>query len=187
MIFRRRTVLALAAAPLSIQFFTSCSSDLYNIYHQNTLRRPFIAFFGRQGPPNALGHAFIGTGVSLDGELDVYERFFGVFSKHDGVSTAVKSRFTRTSGQINAPWKNAKWDTEIRRPINEAQRVVVLSRFDKWEMATPQYSLLANEGRNFNLLVDDIAASAGLILPVGADTTRPEKYIDALKAKNLAT
>lgn len=183
--FHRREVLVLGVAPLSSSFpLDTRAGDLYDDYINSTSKQPFVSFLGREGSPSSVGHAFVGVGVTLDATLYVYERFFGLYPASSGVLVAVKSLFTRTSGRLDVTWADVKWDTEFRRPIDDDQKAVVLSRFEKWTSVAPEYSLLANDGKNCNALVGDVAASVSLSVPSGAGTTRPWKYIEALKSAN---
>lgn len=180
----RRTFLALAAVPLWGGFQQSAfAADLYDLYLNSTSKEPFVAFLGREGSTSTVGHAFVGVGVRLDATLIVYERFYGLYPK-DGALAAVKSVFTPVSGKLDATWGDVYWDTELNQPIDASQKLKVLAQFDKWSSAAPQYSLVGNGGINCNGLVGDVARSVGMKVPDGSGTTRPWKFIKALKSAN---
>lgn len=183
MFFSRRTLLAFGVASLSGTLPTASHADLYDDYINSTSKQPFVAFLGRQATSSTIGHAFVAVGVRLDATLLVYERFFGLYPK-DGSLAAVKSVFGPTSGKLDATWEDVTWDTEFRRSISDSQRAQVLTQFGKWSSEAPQYSLTANGGLNCNGLVGDVARSLGMRVPEGAGTTRPWKFIEALKSSN---
>lgn len=180
MIINRRNVLILPAAAL----FSSVSrADLYDDYINSTSKQPFVAFLGRVATPSTVGHAFISLGVRLDANVLVYERFFGLYPR-DGSLAAVKSVFGPTSGKLDATWADVIWDTEFIQDVDDSQKTAALAQFEKWKSDAPEYSLTGNGGINCNGLVGDIARSLGLSVPNGAGTTRPWKFIEALKAAN---
>lgn len=184
MVVRRRMLLALGTAPLWGGFQpVARAEDLYDDYINSASKKPFVAFLGRQGTSSTIGHAFVGVGVSLDATLLVYERFYGLYPKN-GSLAAIKSVFSPISGKLDATWEDISWDTELNRPIKASQKVKVLAQFEKWSSAAPQYSLVANGGMNCNSLVSDVAQSLGMKVPDGGGSTRPWKFIEALKWAN---
>lgn len=180
MALHRRQFLAI---PGVLLFRSTARADLYDDYINSMSRQPFVAFLGREATPSTIGHAFVALGMSLDAGLIVYERFYGLYPK-DGVLAAVKSVFSPTSGKLDVTWADVSWDTEFRRDIDDDKKAIALTQFQKWGSDAPQYSLLGNSGLNCNGLVGDVATSLGLKVPNGAGTTRPWKFINALKAAN---
>lgn len=184
MILRRQMLLVLGSAPVwGFSQHVARAGDLYDDYLNSVSKQPFVAFLARHGTGSTVGHAFIGLGVRLDAGLEVYERFYGLYPK-DGSLAAVKSVFSPISGKLNATWDDVSWDAELNRSIDAAQKANVLARFNKWSSAAPQYSLLANGGMNCNTLVGEVAQSLGMQVPSGGGTTRPWKFIEALKSAN---
>lgn len=184
MIHRRRILQALVVTPFWVAHSTqSHASDIYDDYVNSVSKQPFVAFLGREANLSTVGHAFVGIGVQLDTTLLVYERLFGLYPK-DGTLAAVKSVFSSVSGKLDLSWSDIAWDTEIRRFIDDNQKAKVLSQFLKWSSDEPEYSLLSNSGINCNGLVGDVASSLDMKVPKGAGTTRPWKFIEALKLEN---
>lgn len=184
MVVRRQMLRTLGVAPLwGGLSLTAWAGDLYDDYINSTSKKPFIAFLGREGTGGTIGHAFVGLGVRLDANLVIYERFYGLYPK-DGSLAAIKSIFAPTSGKLDATWDDVSWDTELNRPIDTSQKSKVLAQFEKWNSTAPQYSLLANGGMNCNSLVGDVAHSLGMKVPAGGGSTRPWKFIEALKSAN---
>ncbi len=181
---RRRILLALGATPFCAgHSLSSRADDLYDDYINSTSKLPFVTFLGRQATLSTVGHAFVGVGVQLDATLLVYERFFGLYPK-DGSLAAVKSVFGPTSGKLDATWADVSWDTEFRRYMDDSQKALVLAQFLKWSSDSPDYSLVGNGGINCNGFVADVARSIGMKVPDDAGTTRPWKFIVALKSIN---
>jgi hypothetical protein len=177
MVSRRNICLALCAFP------TLARADLYDDYINSTSKQPFVSFQGRKATLDTIGHAFVGVGVQIDSGLRVYERFFGLYPK-DGVLAAIKSVFTPATGLLDQTWNDLAWDTQLIQSIDDSQKALVLAKFDEWTSSTPQYSLTANNSLNCNALVAAVAQSVGLKVPSGAGSTRPWKFIEALKALN---
>lgn len=155
--------------------------DLYEQYLNSTAKLPFVSFQGRKGALDTVGHAFVGIGVQIDAGLRIYERLYGLYPE-GGTIKAVKSIFTPVSGMLDQTWKDIRWDTDMIIPIDDSQRKSVLNQFQQWTGAAPDYSLLANDAMNCNALVSAVASSIGMKIPNGAGTTRPWKFIEALKA-----
>ena len=160
------------------------SDDLYDDYINSTSKQPFVAFLGRRGSSDSVGHAFVGVGVDLDAGLRVYLRLFGLYPKDDTTLGVIKSIFTPVSGKLDYTWKDVSWTTELRKSIDDGQLANVLAKFDEWSSDAPQYSLLANNAFNCSALVGQVAALVGLSVPAGAGSTRPWKYVEALRAAN---
>lgn len=184
MVTRRKALFTIGTAPL-LQFSASDAQpgDLYDDYINSTSKIPFVSFLGREGSLNSVGHAFIAVGVRLNATLIVYERFFGLYPEN-GSLAAVKSVFTPTSGKIDMTWADTSWDTEVNRTIDANQKTKVLAKFNEWNSAAPQYSLLAHGGLNCNGLIAEVARSIGMSAPPNAGSTRPWKYIKALEKLN---
>ena len=176
---RRHFCAGLLATPMLVR-----ADDLYDDYINSTSKQPFVAFLGRKGSSDSVGHAFVGVGVQIDAGLRVYERLFGLYSLNDTTLGVIKSIFTPVSGRLDYTWKDVSWDTELRRSIDDDQKKAVLAKFDEWSSAAPQYSLLANGAKNCSALAGAVAGSVGMSVPAGAGSTRPWKYIEALKAAN---
>lgn len=184
MVIQRRMFLALGTASWWGGFtIIARAGDLYDDYINSTSKQPFVAFLGRQGSSSTIGHAFVGVGVRLNATLLVYERFYGLYP-NNGALAAVKSVFSPVSGKLDASWDDVSWDAELSRSVDANQKVKVLAQFDKWSSAAPQYSLVANGGINCNGLIADVARNLNMNVPGGAGTTRPWKFIEALKAAN---
>ena len=177
MVSRRYFCLALCAAP------GLARADLYDDYINSKSRQAFVAFLGRKGSTATVGHAFVAVGVQIEAGLQIYERFFGLYPK-EGSLAAIKSIFTPTSGRIDYTWDDVAWDSQLRQSIDDDQKALVLAAFAKWSSDAPQYALLGNGAINCNGLVSEVARGAGLKVPGGAGTTRPWKFIEALKALN---
>lgn len=161
---------------------TAARADLYDDYINSKSKKPFVAFLGRKS--GTVGHAFTGVGTEIDSGLRVYERFFGLYPAEGGKLSAVKLVFSKTSGRIDHTWNDVSWDVQFRRDITPEQKEAVLAQFQKWSADTPQYSLLANDGKNCNAMVADVAKVVGLQAPAGAGTTFPWNYIEELKKLN---
>lgn len=158
-------------------------ADLYDDYINSSSKKPFVAFLGRRGSTDSIGHAFVGVGVQIDSGLRVYERLFGLYPK-DGVLAAIKSAFSKQAGQIDYQWKDLKWDSEVIKLIDDPTKQAVLKQFAKWSATAPEYSLTENGGVNCSGLVAAVAKLAGLSVPSGAGSTRPWKFIENLKSSN---
>lgn len=158
-------------------------ADLYDDYINSTSNRPFVSFQGRKGSVSTVGHAFVGVGVQLNATLRIYERFFGLYPDGDTLE-ALKSVFSPTSGRLDQTWSDITWDTELVKWVDDTQRKQVLTTFDDWSSSAPEYSLLGNGGLNCNGLLAEVATSVGLLVPDGAGTTRPWKFIEAIKSLN---
>jgi hypothetical protein len=158
-------------------------ADLYDDYMNSTSKQSFISFQGRKASIDSVGHAFVGVGIQLDASLRYYERLFGLYPS-GGVLVALKSAIRRTSGRLDLTWKDLAWDTEIIKQVDEETHNRVLATFDKWTDSAPQYSLLGNGALNCNGLLAEVAKDVGLIVPGGAGTTRPWKFIEAIKKEN---
>lgn len=180
----KRRQLLMAGVPLLWAVHRSVhAADLYQDYLNSTSRQPFVSFLGRQGSVSTVGHAFVGVGVRLDATLIVYERLFGLYPK-DGALAGLKSVFSPTSGKLDRDWADMAWDTELTRSIDATEKAKILAQFDKWKSSAPKYSLVGNGGANCNSLTGEVARSLGMKVPDSAGTTRPWKFIEALKAAN---
>ncbi len=181
---RRRQVVSLTAIPvLGAGSRIARAADLYEQYLNSPSKQPFVSFLGRQGSLSTVGHAFIGVGVRLDATLIVYERLFGLYPK-DGALAGLKSVFGPTSGKLDRDWADMSWDVELTRSIDLTAKAKVVAQLDKWKSDAPEYSLVGNGGANCNILVGDVARSLGMKVPQGAGSTRPWKFIEALKSAN---
>lgn len=176
---RRKVCLGLLALPLVAR-----ADDLYDDYINSTSKQPFVSFLARKASSDSVGHAFVGVGVDLEAGLRLYLRLFGLYPKDDSTLGVIKSIFTPTSGKLDYTWKDVSWTTEFRKSIDDTQQAAVLAKFDEWSSTAPQYSLLANNACNCSALAGQVAALVGLTAPSGAGSTRPWKYIEALKAAN---
>jgi len=174
---RRLLCVAMALTPVA------SIADLYDDYINSTSKHYFVAFLGRQGTTATIGHSFVGVGIQIDATLRIYERLFGLYPM-DGALAAVKSVFTKTAGKIDRTWDDITWDTELFMPIDETKRKLVLAKFQEWSGNAPKYALLGNGAINCSGLVAEVAKLTGLKVPDGAGTTRPWKYIEALKKAN---
>lgn len=167
----------------SVAYPSLARADLYDDYINSTSKYPFVSFLGRKGSSDSIGHAFVGAGIQIDSGLRVYERFFGLYPK-DGSLAAIKSIFSKVSGQLDQTWADLTWDTEMQVPILDIQKTLVMAKFEEWTDSAPKYSLIANGGMNCSGLVAQVAGLVGQIVPAGTGTTRPWKYIEALKNAN---
>lgn len=174
---RRLLCVAMALAPVT------SFADLYDDYINSTSKHYFVSFLARKGSTTTVGHSFVGVGIQINETLRVYERLFGLYPA-DGALAAVKSVFTKTSGKIDRTWDDMTWDTELFLSIDEAKRKLILAKFQEWSGNAPKYSLAGNGAINCSGLVAEVAKIAGLKVPSGAGTTRPWKYIEALKTAN---
>lgn len=174
---RRLLCVAIALTPVT------SIADLFNDYINSTSKHYFVSFLGREGTTATIGHSFVGVGIQIEATLRLYERLFGLYPK-DGTLAAVKSVFTKTSGKIDRTWDDITWDTELFIPIDEAKRNLVLAKFQEWSSNAPEYALLGNGAINCSGLVAEVAKLTGLKVPDGAGTTRPWRYIEALKKAN---
>lgn len=174
-----RRSLCIAMALIPVKSF----ADLFDDYINSTSKHYFVSFLGRKGTTATIGHSFVGIGIQIEATLRVYERLFGLYPR-DGALAAVKSVLTKTSGKIDQSWDDITWDTELFMPIDEAQRKLVLAKFQEWSSNAPKYALLGNGAINCSGLVAEVAKLIGLKVPDGAGTTRPWKYIESLKKAN---
>ncbi len=178
MLARRSVLLSIAGIPVIAR------ADLYDDYINSKSKQPFVAFLGRKGSTSTVGHSFVGTGVQIDSGLRVYERLFGLYPKDDSAIVGVKSAFSKTSGKLDYKWSDISWDTEIIRTVDEMTKKAVLAHFSAWSKDAPEFSVIANGGINCNVLTSLVAKTCSMKVPDGAGTTRPWKYIEALKDLN---
>lgn len=158
-------------------------ADFYDDYINSNSKQPFVSFLARKGSLSSVGHAFVGVGVQVDASLRYYERLFGLYPQGNALA-ALKSALSPTSGQLDLTWKDLAWDAEIFKPVDDETRQAVLATFNAWSSAAPQYSLLGNGALNCNGLLAQVANDVGLTVPEGADTTRPWKFIEAIRKAN---
>ncbi|BBB64247.1 hypothetical protein UNDKW_5974 (plasmid) [Undibacterium sp. KW1] len=147
----------------------------------STSKFPFVSFQGRKAAIDSVGHAFVGVGVQIEEGLRVYLHLFGLYPD-GGTLTAVKSVFTSVSGKLDEKWTDLVWDTDLIVTVDEDQFKLVLKEFDIWSESGPDYSLLNNDGINCSALAAAVAGSINMKVPDGAGSTRPWKFIEALKA-----
>ena len=121
--------------------------------------------------------------VDISSDLSITLRLFGLYPEGGSVYAA-KSIFSKTSGAITSKFDDLKWDTQYSLEVNEAKLKAALAQYEKWSADAPVYSLLANDGKNCNAFVADVAKSLGLKTPVGAGSTLPPNFIRALKLAN---
>lgn len=175
---RRRALVLLLGAP------TLAYADLYDDYINSVSKQPFVAFLGRKGSTETVGHAFVGVGVQIDSGLRVYEQFFGLYPE-GGSLAAVKSVLGPVTGTLDYKWSDVSWDTELIKPIDDSTKALVLAKFNEWSNSgAPEYSLIGNGGNNCNGLVGNVANACGMTVPDAAGTMRPWKFIEALKHLN---
>lgn len=179
--FSRRSLLV---SGVTAPWAFSAHADLYDEYINSRSKQPFVAFLAREISANSPGHAFVGIGVRLNANLQVYERFYGYYPDSNGKLAAVKMVLSKVSGRLDYRWADSSWTTEYLVNIDDDKRNAVLALTDEWKSSDPKYNLLASGGKNCSVFVGDVAKTIGLKVPGGAGTQFPPAYVAKLKKAN---